>query len=111
MTVQLLDNGGFEETDDGAIGAHWLASLGRGRVGLPSDFVSTDASQSGDRSLAIASDELVVYQYVPCPEETVDLLTLRAGILLEDEATATAGTLTVRDSARRELTYVIGTRP
>jgi len=69
-------------------------------VGLPSDFVSTDASWSGDRSLAIVSDELRVYQYVPCPEETVDLLTLRAGILLEDEATATVGTLTVRDSAK-----------
>ena len=108
----MIDNGSFEEAVPAeALGAYWLASAGRGRVGLATSLVTDEVARSGIHLLKLTSSDQVAYKYVPAYEDLADRLTIDAGLFLKSSRTGAAATLTVRDSARREVVYVFAEAP
>jgi len=110
--VQMIDNGGFEEAVPAdALGAFWLATVGRGRVGIPTPLVTGERSRTGAHALKLTSADQTVTQYVPAFGGLADRITIAASIHVVGGRSGSFATLTLRDSLRREVVYVCGENP
>jgi hypothetical protein len=111
--AQLVENGGFEEAVPAdALGAFWLGSSGRGRVGIPTQLVTESAARSGTYGIEIQDRDATVYQFIPALEELSDRMTVSAFVYVGARGgTSSAATLTVRDSQGCEVVYVLSERP
>ena len=111
--VQILDNGGFEEAVPAeALGAFWLASLGRGRTRIATALVSADRARSGVYALRLRDSSEAAYQYVPAFEPLSDRTTISASVyVLSGRSGAASAMLTALDSRGNEVVYVLGERP